>query len=298
MNTVSTVCRFRHTKHRIQPCILHSCVPELQQCLDEASEIKQIWEISLPTRQLREGFVTTSLMSELYPNCRVMQDTLEKSLLLLSDIGENFEAFEFLCKENIPFIVECRRKLKQDFWSPQSLALCFGESEGTVLDTITKAERTMKLKEFFSNMSSRRQESKERYKITDFPEEREAIKMQLTVPSVVKELYSIMPFKRYLHPNGPLNLATYVHWAMHKPDHIARFFSGDGSLTGTTPLHTDLTDAANICVHAESCPEGELEAQNILLDKHFPEFNEAKLRGRPAALWHVFHPDAYEGVKT
>ena len=80
---------------------------------------------------------------------------------------------------------------------------------------------------------------------------------------------------------------------MHKPDITPRFFSGDGSLTGTTPLHIDLIEAVNICVHAESCPDNEKEAQNILFCKHFPGFDESKLRELQAALCHTFPPDAY-----
>ncbi len=44
---------------------------------------------------------------------------------------------------------------------------------------------------------------------------------------------------------------------MHFPDVLAKFFSGDGSFddtVGTTGIHTDLADAANICLHAEVIP--------------------------------------------
>ena len=135
-------------------------------------------------------------------------------------------------------------------------------------------------------------------KLADFPDIEEDIKMHLTLPSVLKELHAIMPFKRYLHPDGPVNLARYVHWAMHKPDIQAKFFTGDGSLAETTNLHTDLTEAASICVHAEPCPDSEKEDQIEFLSHHLPGYDESQLRGRPAALWHVFVPDAYEAVKT
>ena len=84
--------------------------------------------------------------------------------MLVPDIDENHAVYQFFCKERVPLIIECRELINQELWSPSSLALCFGESEGTVLNTITKVENIIKLNDlsFEYSIAPRRKPGKYR----------------------------------------------------------------------------------------------------------------------------------------
>ena len=135
-------------------------------------------------------------------------------------------------------------------------------------------------------------------KIADFPETE--ISMEEVIPEVLEEVHAAMPFKRHILPGGAMNMVSSVHWANNVPDVRAKFFSGDGTVCEkfATPIHTDLANAANICLHAEDCPEALLETKLTFLQQFFPDMTAEVLReDRIAALWYIFLPDQYDRLK-
>ena len=121
-------------------------------------------------------------------------------------------------------------------------------------------------------------------KIADFPEE--DLKMEDTIPSILEEVHRTMPFKRHILPSGAMNLVSSVHWAMNMPDIKAKFFAGDGTTQEdrATHVHTDLTNAANICQHVEDSPENLVEEKVKFLQQFFPKFDARKRKLLPSGM--------------
>ena len=63
-----------------------------------------------------------------------------------------------------------------------------------------------------------------------------------------------------------------------------------------TPLHTDIGDAANVCVFASKCTEDELQELTRLVKYDVTTTNFPGETKDPAALWHIFHRDVYEDL--
>ena len=303
-------CKIQHVKcdngrrkeHTVQPCVVHSSALDLANIIEESERIAEQWNIRFAkVPRQRNSRISLAELMVLYPNCQVSEHSLQKSLLVMANIEENADAFDFLFKEGVSFMVECHDALNKDVWNPDYLARQFGDSKGTLkyVDQSKPDIPNADISKFFSQLKTRREETDDygRLKLVDFPEEAENISMTLTLPFVVKELHAAVPFKRHLLPNGPLNMASHVHWAMHKPDVQAKFFAGDGCFKGATGVHVDLIDAGNICVHAEECPEKDRDAQNEFLRQHLPEYERSKLKRCPAALWHIFLEESYEDLK-
>ena len=83
------------------------------------------------------------------------------------------------------------------------------------------------------------------------------------------------------------------HWA-DVPDVGPKFFCGHGSTSADDPtrVHTDLADAANMCVFATDMTTQELEVIKEKADYNF-ETTTRQQKREPAALWHVFHRGVY-----
>jgi len=140
--------------------------------------------------------------------------------------------------------------------------------------------------------------SDELWKIADFPEN--DLSMENCIPEVLQEVHRAIPFPRHIRPDGGLNLVSSLPW-LHLPDVKAKFFAGEGSTNhlAATNLHTDLANAANICVYAAHCPESEQEQKLEYLRSYFPTLEEDTLkRQKIAALWFVFWPQDYDGLKA
>lgn len=67
-------------------------------------------------------------------------------------------------------------------------------------------------------------------------------------------------------------------------------------ITDPTSLHTDLGDAANICVFASTCGNEEMEQVTKLVDYDYTTTNFPDETKDPAALWHIFHRDVYNDL--
>lgn len=74
-----------------------------------------------------------------------------------------------------------------------------------------------------------------------------------------------------------------------------KLFCGHGALTRNDPtiLHTDLGDAANLCVFGSDVTEEEMNELQKVVDYDITTTNFAGEERKPAALWHIFARDAY-----
>ena len=125
-------------------------------------------------------------------------------------------------------------------------------------------------------------------KIADFPEG--DMKMEDSIPSILAEVHRSMPFQRHILPDGAMNLVSSMHWAMGMPDIKAKFFAGDGTTRekSATNVHTDLVNAANICLHVEDVPDDLVEAKLHFLQQFFPTMDAKTLKEKKiASLWYV-----------
>lgn len=292
-------CQDENGNHLSVPCVVHSSVSDFQKIIKESEVIAQKYGLQfVDVPRQRKSRLTLAELMKSCPDSELSTHSLQTSMIVLENVDQNEEALRFLLKETVPFLIECQNVVRKEFWSPSSLAQQFGDATGTI-NYVNKKEKgyTASIRKYFTQFKSRRENDMDLLKLSDWPLADENITMIGTIPQVLKELYDIIPFGRFLSPGGTLNLASYVHWAMHTPDIVPKFFSSDGSLTGTTNLHVDLCGAVNICVHAEPCPDKEKEAQYDFLKQYFPGYDESKVKGCPAAVWHIFLEDSYEDVK-
>lgn len=103
-------------------------------------------------------------------------------------------------------------------------------------------------------------------------------------PCIKKNIFSIF-----------FQISAYA--CSERPDVGPKFFSGHGSAQNPDPtrLHTDIGDAANICVDTQDCTDEELHELTRMAGYNINTTNfDAKKK--PAALWHIFHRDSYSDI--
>lgn len=91
--------------------------------------------------------------------------------------------------------------------------------------------------------------------------------------------------------------ASAFHWA-DQPDVGPKLFSGHGSTAVVDPtgVHTDLADAANMCVFATPMSESEVTELRDMAGYNFDTTTRKGQDREPGALWHLFHRDVYADV--
>lgn len=285
-------------KHTPAVAVVHSDDNQIRDLTSVLESLTEKWHLS--EKRLRPSTIQDLCTAEEVKNgfveAKIRHDTLQPQLLVLEDDEDaNEGAFQFLCAKGQPFVIECQDSIDSAFWYPDSLAEQFGNLGGTIKNAVTgeKTEVTS-IKEFFEGLKYDREDI---WKIADFPET--DCKMENTIPDILAQAHKAMPFKRHILPNGALNLVSAIHWRMNMPDIKAKFFCGDGSLNekAATRIHTDLANAANICLWSKPCSEDDIPKKVEFLKPLLENINDENVRNNNyAALWYVFLSDDYTKV--
>lgn len=178
--------------------------------------------------------------------------------LLEPNNPENLKLFREQWKRGQPVMVSnVADNLNKDLWSPQSFSRDFGHKTNPLINCMTgKLVNGMKIKEFwdgFENVKDRKVDDsgvKMLLKLKDWPPGADFAEV---CKSRFEDLMKSLPLGEYTYRDGVFNLATRPPDAFSKPDLGPKMYIAYGSGLhldkGTTNLHLDVSDAANVMVH-------------------------------------------------
>ncbi|XP_018426956.1 PREDICTED: lysine-specific demethylase 3A [Nanorana parkeri] len=240
----------------------------------------------------------------------------DNRLLCLQDPSNksNWNVFRECWKQGQPVMVSgVHNKLNGELWRPESFRREFGEQEVDLVncrtnDIITGAT----VGEFwdgFGDISKRLKNDQGEpmvLKLKDWPPGEDFRDM---MPSRFDDLMNNIPLPEYTRREGKLNLASRLPTYFVRPDLGPKMYNAYGLITpedrkyGTTNLHLDVSDAANVMVyvgipHDEGDQEQEVlktvqdgDADELTI-KRFVEFKE-----KPGALWHIYAAKDTEKIR-
>ncbi|XP_078079630.1 lysine-specific demethylase 3A-like [Mustelus asterias] len=237
-------------------------------------------------------------------------------LLCLQDPSNknNWNIFRECWKQGHPVIVSgVHTKLREELWKPEAFGEEFGEQDADLVDCRTNTIIAgAKIRDFWDGFEdlSRRLATKERepmaLKLKDWPPGEDFRDMML---SRFDDLMNHLPLPEYTKRDGKLNLASRLPDFFVRPDLGPKMYNAYGLLSaedrkvGTTNLHLDVSDAANVMVYV-GIPSGQPNHEEEILKtmedgdadeltiKRFTESGE-----RPGALWHIYSAKDAEKIR-
>uniref|UniRef100_UPI00398F7E1C lysine-specific demethylase 3A-like isoform X1 n=2 Tax=Pristiophorus japonicus TaxID=55135 RepID=UPI00398F7E1C len=237
-------------------------------------------------------------------------------LLCLQDPSNknNWNIFRECWKQGHPVIVSgVHTKLREELWKPEAFGKEFGEQDADLVDCRTNTIIAgAKIRDFWDGFEdlSRRLATKEKepmaLKLKDWPPGEDFRDMML---SRFDDLMNNLPLPEYTKRDGKLNLASRLPDFFVRPDLGPKMYNAYGLLSaedrkvGTTNLHLDVSDAANVMVYV-GIPTGQPNHEEEILKtmedgdadeltvKRFTESNE-----RPGALWHIYSAKDAEKIR-
>ncbi|XP_071990221.1 lysine-specific demethylase 3A-B-like [Engystomops pustulosus] len=279
---------------------------------DIFASLVQTKPVTEPVRKPQGLAVQPSLMGFNTPHYWLC----DNRLLCLQDPSNksNWNVFRECWKQGQPVVVSgVHHKLNTNLWRPESFRDEFGEQEADLVncrtnDIITGAT----VGEFwdgFEDISKRLKNAAGEamvLKLKDWPPGEDFRDMML---SRFNDLMSNIPLPEYTRREGKLNLAARLPTYFVRPDLGPKMYNAYGLITpedrkyGTTNLHLDISDAANVMVYV-GIPkdEGDQEQEVLrtiqdgdadeLTVKRFVEFRE-----KPGALWHIYAAKDTEKIR-
>uniref|UniRef100_H3ABS9 Lysine-specific demethylase n=1 Tax=Latimeria chalumnae TaxID=7897 RepID=H3ABS9_LATCH len=257
--------------------------------------------------------IKTSIWGTDIPHCWLC----DNRLLCLQDPSNknNWNIFRECWKQGQPVIVSgMHKKLNTKLWTPESFSAEFGEQEVDLVDCRNNAIITgTTVGDFWDGFEdlSKRLKTKDGepmvLKLKDWPPGEDFRDM---MPTRFDDLMNNIPLPEYTRRDGKLNLASRLPDFFVRPDLGPKMYNAYGLITaedrkyGTTNLHLDVSDAANVMVYV-GIPEGELNHEEVevlktiedgeadeLTIKRFVEGNE-----KPGALWHIYAAKDTEKIR-
>ncbi|XP_064420549.1 lysine-specific demethylase 3A isoform X2 [Latimeria chalumnae] len=256
--------------------------------------------------------IKTSIWGTDIPHCWLC----DNRLLCLQDPSNknNWNIFRECWKQGQPVIVSgMHKKLNTKLWTPESFSAEFGEQEVDLVDCRNNAIITgTTVGDFWDGFEdlSKRLKTKDGepmvLKLKDWPPGEDFRDM---MPTRFDDLMNNIPLPEYTRRDGKLNLASRLPDFFVRPDLGPKMYNAYGLITaedrkyGTTNLHLDVSDAANVMVYV-GIPEGELNHEEEVLKtiedgeadeltiKRFVEGNE-----KPGALWHIYAAKDTEKIR-
>ncbi|XP_072353682.1 lysine-specific demethylase 3A-like [Scyliorhinus torazame] len=237
-------------------------------------------------------------------------------LLCLQDPSNknNWNIFRECWKQGHPVIVSgVHMKLREELWKPEAFGEEFGEQDADLVDCRTNTIIAgAKIRDFWDGFEdlSRRLATKEKepmaLKLKDWPPGEDFRDMML---SRFDDLMNNLPLPEYTKRDGKLNLASRLPEFFVRPDLGPKMYNAYGLLSaedrkfGTTNLHLDVSDAANVMVYVgipSGLPNHEEEILKTMEDgdadeltiKRFTESSQ-----RPGALWHIYSAKDAEKIR-
>ncbi|XP_069488282.1 lysine-specific demethylase 3A [Ambystoma mexicanum] len=240
----------------------------------------------------------------------------DNRLLCLQDPTHknNWNVFRECWKQGQPVMVSgVHHKLNADLWRPESFSREFGDQEVDLVNCRTNAIITGALVgefwEGFENIS-RRLKSKEGepivLKLKDWPPGEDFRDM---MPTRFEDLMNNIPLPEYTKRDGKLNLASRLPDYFVRPDLGPKMYNAYGLITqedrkyGTTNLHLDVSDAANVMVYVgipDGVPDQEQEVLKTIQDGDADELTVKRFvesKEKPGALWHIYAAKDTEKIR-
>ncbi|XP_039607731.1 lysine-specific demethylase 3A-like isoform X2 [Polypterus senegalus] len=217
----------------------------------------------------------------------------------------NWNIFRECWKQGQPVIVSgMHHILNEELWKPETFYREFGEQEAELVNCRTSSVIAgATVGDFWHGFEDLSKRLKSRdgeamvLKLKDWPPGDDFKDM---MPSRFEDLMSKIPLPEYTRRDGKLNLASRLPEYFVRPDLGPKMYNAYGLITdedrkyGTTNLHLDVSDAANIMVYV-GIPKGEVnhekevlqtikdgDVDDLTLKRHL-EGNE-----KPGALWHIY----------
>ncbi|XP_050803311.1 lysine-specific demethylase 3A isoform X2 [Gopherus flavomarginatus] len=240
----------------------------------------------------------------------------DNRLLCLQDPNNasNWNVFRECWKQGQPVMVSgVHHKLNAELWKPESFRKEFGQQEVDLVNCRTNEIITgATVGDFwdgFEDIPSRlKTEGGEPMvlKLKDWPPGEDFRDM---MPSRFDDLMNNIPLPEYTRRDGKLNLASRLPNYFVRPDLGPKMYNAYGLITpedrkyGTTNLHLDVSDAANVMVYV-GIPKGQVNQEEEVLKtiqdgdsdeltiKRFIESQE-----KPGALWHIYAAKDTEKIR-
>ncbi|OCT96633.1 hypothetical protein XELAEV_18008842mg [Xenopus laevis] len=240
----------------------------------------------------------------------------DNRLLCLQDPNNksNWNVFRECWKQGQPVMVSgVHNNLNSELWRPESFRREFGDQEADLVncrtnDIITGAT-VGDFWDGFEDIPGRlKNDTGESMvlKLKDWPPGED---FRDTMLSRFEDLMNNIPLPEYTRREGKLNLAARLPTYFVRPDLGPKMYNAYGLITpedrkyGTTNLHLDVSDAANVMVYV-GIPKGEHDQDQEVLRtiqdgdadeltiKRFIEFKE-----KPGALWHIYAAKDTEKIR-
>ncbi|XP_006028705.1 lysine-specific demethylase 3A isoform X1 [Alligator sinensis] len=240
----------------------------------------------------------------------------DNRLLCLQDPNNesNWNVFRECWKQGQPVMVSgVHHKLNPELWKPESFRKEFGQQEVDLVNCRTNEIITgATVGDFwdgFEDIQSRLKTEEGEpmvLKLKDWPPGEDFRDM---MPSRFDDLMTNIPLPEYTRRGGKLNLASRLPNYFVRPDLGPKMYNAYGLITpedrkyGTTNLHLDVSDAANVMVYV-GIPRGQVNQEEEVLktiqdgdsdELTIKRFTES--REKPGALWHIYAAKDTEKIR-